>query len=279
MVTTLRLLVIVMLLSIPSYGQLLQGKVIDQETGEPLPYANIFVQGKNAGCVSDARGEFTLDLRVAAQQDTIKLTYVGYKTLRQPLSSLDISKPKTFPLEQDVRILKPVTVSAEEKTRVLGSYARGNTKTGWGDFQSHRGRTKGLLIRDTVCESRIKSFHFRIKDNDWDSVAFRLNIQQYKDDTPGETILPENIIVVTSAKRKWVAVDLVPYNVYLCGPVVVSLEWVDSWGKTSDGSSNVLTLSLSREPGYIFDRQVFQELGTLTVTETTPAMYLVVYRE
>jgi hypothetical protein len=182
-------------------------------------------------------------------------------------------------LTQDVRVLKPVIISTTERTVILGSRTKGKTKTGWGDFKSYRGRTKGLLIRDAVCESRIKSFNFRIQDNEWDSVAFRLNIQQSGQGKPGETILPENILIVTEAKKKWVKVDLHPYNIYICGSVIVSLEWVDSWGRTLPASSNLLTLSLSKEPGYEFNREVFQESGTLTFTENTPAMYFVVYSE
>jgi hypothetical protein len=279
MAVPLRFLAIFTLLSSPSYSQFLHGKVIDQDTREPVPYANIFVQRKNAGCISDVNGEFTLNLRPTVQSDTIKITCVGYKTFRVPLSSLDVSKAKTFPLEEEVKVLKPVIISTAEKTAILGSSTKGKRKTGWGDFQSYRGRTKGLLIQDVVCKSRIKSFNFRIQDNEWDSVAFRLNIQQFRQGKPGETILPENILIITAAKKKWVTVDLRTYNIYICGSIIVSLEWVDSWGTTSPASSKLLTLSLSKESGYVFDREVFQESGTLTFAENTPAMYLVVYSE
>jgi hypothetical protein len=276
---SLRFLAIFTILSSPSYSQFLHGKVIDQETREPVPYANILVQEKNAGCISDARGYFTLNLRSAVQSDTIKITCVGYKAFRFLLSSLDVSRPKTFPLVKELRVLKPVIISTAEKTVILGSSTKGKRKTGWGYFHSYRGRTKGLLIQDVVCKSRIKSFNFRIQDNEWDSVAFRLNIQQFGQGKAGETILPENILIITAAKKKWVTVDLRPYNIHICGPIIVSLEWVDSWSTTSPTSSKVLTLSLSKEPGYVFHREVFQELGTLTFTENTPAMYLVVYSE
>lgn len=61
----------------------LSGVVQDAESGEPLPYANIFLKGTKRSFTSDYRGEFIID-QIPSDTAMLTFSYVGYerKTVR-----------------------------------------------------------------------------------------------------------------------------------------------------------------------------------------------------
>ncbi|MBU2651178.1 MAG: carboxypeptidase-like regulatory domain-containing protein [Bacteroidetes bacterium] len=61
------------------------GKIIDSRSGQPLHYANINVQGKNIGCVSNMDGMFVLNTQKTDLSDTVVVSYIGYKSYSIPL--------------------------------------------------------------------------------------------------------------------------------------------------------------------------------------------------
>jgi len=78
--------ILIMLFSITGFTQssgTLMGKLIDKETGEPIPFGNIVVEvaGKQAGgTTSNFDGEYTIRPIPAGRYD-VKATYVGFKPL------------------------------------------------------------------------------------------------------------------------------------------------------------------------------------------------------
>jgi hypothetical protein len=119
---------------------------------------------------------------------------------------------------------------------------------------------------------------FKINHNDWDSVAFRINILEVKDDKTGRSILSENIFVTTDKKHKWVKVDLDNKNIIICTKAVVTLEWVDAWGKIGE-YSNLLTLSLGKSSGFMYSQEPGEEFGTLSFEKNSPAIIFEVYSD
>ena len=79
----------------------LHGRVVDAETGEPLPYVNIRV-GKSIGTLTNIEGSFKL---LTDENDVLSFSFVGYERL-----SL---KADRMP---DVIRLKPYTVKMKEVT-------------------------------------------------------------------------------------------------------------------------------------------------------------------
>ncbi|MEX2397374.1 MAG: SusC/RagA family TonB-linked outer membrane protein, partial [Balneolales bacterium] len=65
-------------LSSTGYGQEIQGKVTDQESGEELAGLNIIVKGTNIGTATNLEGDFQLD--VPSLDETLVLSYLGYLT-------------------------------------------------------------------------------------------------------------------------------------------------------------------------------------------------------
>jgi len=189
-------------------AQMLKCRVIGEDTGEGLDYASVIVLGKNIGGITSRKGELELDLAGADKGDSVRFSYLGYYSRSLLVGSLDLTGMQVIELKPKFITLTPVAVSAEIKTKVLGNTKAGRFRTGWGDFQSLRGRTRGLLIEGAGCPVKVKSLSFHIDDNEWDSVAFRLNFFTVANDKPAESILQQNIFFTTSQKHRWVKWEL-----------------------------------------------------------------------
>lgn len=57
------------------------GKVIDRETGDPLPGANVFIVGTTLGAATDVDGEYFI-LNVSPGTYELLASFIGYSTLR-----------------------------------------------------------------------------------------------------------------------------------------------------------------------------------------------------
>ncbi|QNL51095.1 carboxypeptidase-like regulatory domain-containing protein [Olivibacter sp. SDN3] len=268
---------ILLAVSAYAHGQTIKGTVIDEHTGETIPYATLLIEGKNVRTIASREGMFILTIDTSNHVDEVKFRSLGYEEKTFNLKQL-ISTPANIVKLNPVSF-KMDTVSiaiGKQRFEKLGYTKVGNKRTGWGDFASSKGRIRGVLIENPKEPTKIKSFHFRIIDNDWDSVAFRVNFQVVKEQKPDSSILSEDIIIHTDKKRKWVTLDLDKYNLSIDKELIAVLEWVDAWG-TFGEYSNVLTLSLSDESGYVYSKEAKEESITFEKAAHTPAMFFVVY--
>jgi len=74
-----------MVVTVEGYAQaMLRGKVTDRDTGEPLPGANVVIQGTLRGAATDVDGNFLIP-GVAPGQYTLVISYVGYERAEVPV--------------------------------------------------------------------------------------------------------------------------------------------------------------------------------------------------
>lgn len=88
-------------------GNQIQGRIIDEVTGEGLPGVNILIKGSTVGTVSDADGNYFLPLTADAQ--SIVVSFIGYKSHEVRIDGrqrMDIS------LGHDTQQLDEVVVTA-----------------------------------------------------------------------------------------------------------------------------------------------------------------------
>ncbi len=113
--------VTVFLLSFLSFSQtIISGKVLDQKK-QPVPAANIFIEGTYDGATSDENGNFTFTTSSTGNQ-TILASFLSYETTKQ---TIDVANAKNLILVllESVNTLDAVTISAGnldsgEKARV-----------------------------------------------------------------------------------------------------------------------------------------------------------------
>jgi CarboxypepD_reg-like domain len=86
----------------------IKGKIIDDEN-KPLPFSHIST-GKNIGTISNSEGEFALIIPNPSSNDSIIISYIGYKKLKNSLNSLKRNCLNIFKLEQEIITLNEVVV-------------------------------------------------------------------------------------------------------------------------------------------------------------------------
>lgn len=95
------------------YSQDISGKVIDQETKEPIPYVSILLND-NEGGISNEEGDFSITTpRHVLKNDSVYFSSIGYKTkavLIQKLKNITIS------LEPEILQLSNVYISGQKLT-------------------------------------------------------------------------------------------------------------------------------------------------------------------
>ncbi len=64
------------------------GLVRDAETREPLPFANIVIEGKHTGTISNVDGLYVLDVEGIESDQLITFNYMGYETYKITLGEL-----------------------------------------------------------------------------------------------------------------------------------------------------------------------------------------------
>ena len=76
---TLLLLAVTISISFAQSGRI-AGRVADKKTGEPLPGANVIIEGTTLGAATDVNGDFIIHL-VPPGTYTVKASYIGYRNV------------------------------------------------------------------------------------------------------------------------------------------------------------------------------------------------------
>lgn len=228
------LLSVFILFSLITFGQnSFKGNLKDKTTKEPLAYVNIGVVGKNIGTVSDMNGDFEIKLPEANNNDTLKMSMIGYESLTFIVSDFKkiISKTPEIVLVPKTMELKEVVISGRElKEKILGNTTESKTMTG-GFSSNELGNEVGIVIKIKRSPTYIKQFCANIASNKYDSLKFRLNFYDLKDGMPNQRINNQNIILTSNIKEGKLIVDLSKYDIIMEDDFFVSLEWIENLGE------------------------------------------------
>lgn len=63
--------------ALPAHAQTISGRVLDERTGEPLPFVNIVYNANQEGTVTNIDGYFTIP---SAKAEYLRVSYMGYRT-------------------------------------------------------------------------------------------------------------------------------------------------------------------------------------------------------
>lgn len=115
------ILLILLFLTIPLYAQsgTIKGRIVDAESGQVLPGANVYLDGTNIGTASNINGEYVI-VNVPPGMYTLSVNYIGFGK-----KELDIMVRASQTMTQDVEL--DYTVLAGENV-VITAQARGQTE-------------------------------------------------------------------------------------------------------------------------------------------------------
>ena len=213
------------------------GQIVDRDK-RPVAYVSIGVVNTPVGTVADGQGRFTLYITDKVKRtDTVRISLIGYRPLALTVAALteQMAKDETLMLEEDVRQLSEVRIDASSsKVKTLGKtgYQTGMvTNFALSELpRQNLGSEIGRRFNVSKGVNRLEKYQFYVITN-YDSVRFRINVYRAKD---MRNLLSQNIYVTMAGKvRKWVEVDLMPYQIITSDDVIVSVQWIDSTGKGS----------------------------------------------
>lgn len=85
--------------------QLITGVVKSTEDGTPLPGVNVVLKGTVNGTVTDANGEFELQIAKLTGNEVLVFSFIGLKTIEYPLGSLQPPQKLMVEMELDTAVL------------------------------------------------------------------------------------------------------------------------------------------------------------------------------
>jgi hypothetical protein len=206
--------------------QVLQGKIIDNKN-HGISFASIGIIGKKDGTLSLENGDFVLKLTNSNNDDSLKISYLGFKSISLCLKNLRLDSsqkfiliPQEFPLNEV--LVKPKKV----KYKFLGStnYYKGNC-SGFADAEGNwKGSEAAILIKNNK-KILFESFQFYVVQNKYkDSLLFRLNFYKNNNGLVGETILQKPIIFKLGIQQGEFKLLLDSYQIFTNSDFFVSLE-------------------------------------------------------
>ncbi len=89
----------------------IKGKVTDANSGDPLPFVNIFFKNTTIGVTTDFDGNY--ELKSSSPTDTLMATYVGYKPRKKAIEK-GRTQTVNFQLEEDVTRLQEIVIRPGE---------------------------------------------------------------------------------------------------------------------------------------------------------------------
>jgi len=110
-------IVLLVAISVITHAQVgkIEGRVVSQETGEPVPGANVLIEGTTMGAAANMDGQFTI-LNVRPGTYTVRASAIGYQTviMQEVRVNIDLTTNLKFELPETVLDLgEEVVVIAE----------------------------------------------------------------------------------------------------------------------------------------------------------------------
>ena len=95
-----------------SYAQSVKGNVTDYETGDPIPFANVFFSGTLIGSTTDIDGNFSLSIPIEGRYELV-ISFVGYRSFSRFINSADSLPFLNVELHPKVIQLQDIQIEAD----------------------------------------------------------------------------------------------------------------------------------------------------------------------
>ena len=209
---------------------IVQGRIIDAFTKEPLPFVNIGVLKKELGTVSNEEGFFFLEVPDLFAKETLRFSMIGFDERDFQVADLEaiLLSNNTLVLAEQTTFLEEVVLTAEKKwdTRISGNST--TSKLLITGFTSNQlGNEIALFVKVKKTPTYIEGIQFSVVENIYPEVRFRVNVYSSDYRFPDENILKENIFVTLKQSEGLISVDLKYYDILVDDDVFISLEWID----------------------------------------------------
>ena len=232
------------ILTVKTFGQTVEGTIKDAKTNESLAYVNIGILAKATGTVTDINGHYSLTFN-NNNTDSLKISMIGYQSQTYLLSDfIGGASHKNVMLQPAAEQLAEVKISAKKlKESTLGNTTQ--SKSTDAGFSSNKlGNEIGAIIKIKRSPTLLKQFNASLATAATDSVKLRLNFYSVKNDLPDKILQQQNIFVTLKKGDDKLTVDLTDYHLIVEDKFFVSLEWIQN----SPGHGLMFSASLFSSP-------------------------------
>ncbi|HNK97605.1 MAG TPA: carboxypeptidase-like regulatory domain-containing protein [Chitinophagales bacterium] len=222
-------------------AQTITGTVHDIETGETLPFVTIGIPGHGLGTVAQADGKFSLRTDGAGDNDTIRISMIGYATEKTTVGAWRKKSQVDVFLSPIATQLDQVTVRPHDykKVRLGNDYHTMTVQVGFNGGGEDTvevnppGAELGTIMK--VKDGRkyfLDSCGMNLTAFTPDSAVLRINFYQLQNDEPDMLLNKEPIYVTIYKNQSEVRLDLRKYDIVAEDDFVMAAEWlVDLKGK------------------------------------------------
>jgi len=230
----------------------LSGKIIDSKCN-PISFVNIGILNKGVGTVSDEQGNFSLSFENNFLFDTIAMSCIGFKFQKYVVKNFidSLSKKGNIVMEREIIQLQEVLINGDR----LKPYKIGHFTNSWEFRGFMTSRAKGAELATVINQDKNKTIHliafqFNIIKNNFDSLRFRINIYNVKNEMPDSNLLKKNEVFLLLKEH-----DKFKYyfkkDIFVTGDFIISLELLDTFGQSNSKKTFEFT---SQEGGMYYKR-------------------------
>lgn len=223
------IITLAIIISFTGYSQI-AGKVIDETTGQPMPFVNVGLKGKGIGTVTNEQGDFVLNISDDNKKDTLKISHLGYRNIEITLEQINNSantENLVFEMELENYELKEFVIQPKKVwKKQLGNEVKNNAVT-FGFTTNNLGCEVGVEMK--VPKNKrcfIDSIFFNIAKCRYDSILFRVNIYSIKNDLPDSNLLTKPLYIVYAQESGTMKLDVTSLHLETNDDFVVTLEWL-----------------------------------------------------
>lgn len=200
-----------------------RGVVLDRETQQPVPYANIAIEGKSYGTTSNLKGEFVITESLS--KGRVVVSAIGYSTALVDIDGEDlvvILEPKQYQIEAVVvRPRKNRKELVVDKLNNDASHSFACNGYAWINakfFEPKPEYANFPFVKQIriLTRSAIRSAKFNVR-----------LLAANENGEPGEEILNQNLIATARLGKRSVTIDLTQWNIqFPANGLFVALEWL-----------------------------------------------------
>jgi CarboxypepD_reg-like domain len=227
------IIALILLIQIKVSGQIIEGRITDSKTNEPLEYVSIGIINTNFGTITDTNGYFKFEAKVE-ELSIVRISMIGYEPQKFTVKALRNNKNEIKLNETTIELAEIIIKPTKERKIGATSYSWSSGWSGWGGLRTRKGYEIGILLDLGSKPVEVKNLNILLKRQSFDKTLFRLHIRAIKDTLITDELLTENIIFPVTKESGWVEIDLESYNIVLSGKVGVTLEWLDIIGNNPD---------------------------------------------
>lgn len=257
-----------------------KGRVIDNNSNQPIPFVNIGIKEAGVGTVSDEEGLFHLYLDPGKFKANTQILFsaLGYETLYIPISDMKLmyNGYPDIALKPSIVELNEVVVSNKGERFIADNIGYRNYGVKNYGYWKDNIALGGELATRVVAKSglrKLRSFEFEVWHNPSDSILLRINI--YDNDgnlgSPGTNLNTsgKNILVTVKKDDRRSKVDLTPFDIYVKKDFMMSLELLKVYGDKDLGL--VLSASFNAYGSY---RKYASQDNWERISDTNMAYYV-----